>query len=162
MVFKKNEKNYVFGFCDADWATDANDRKYCTGYVFLRSGGAISWNSKRQPTVALSTTEAEYMALSAATQEAMWLKQFDDEIFGTDKMMNIFCDNQSAISLANNNGYWARCKHIDIRHHFVRQKVGDKSCVIHYVNTNENAADAFTKSLQKQKFQHCRSMFGLV
>lgn len=106
-MFSKNAKDYVFGFCDADWASDVNDRKSCTGYVFLRSGGAISWNSKRQPTVALSTTEAEYMALSSATQESMWLKQFEDEIFGSDKTMNIFCDSQSAISLANNNGYSA-------------------------------------------------------
>lgn len=162
LMFSKNAKDYVFGFCDADWASDVNDRKSCTGYVFLRSGGAISWNSKRQPTVALSTTEAEYMALSSATQESMWLKQFEDEIFGSDKTMNIFCDNQSAISLANNNGYSARCKHIDIRHHYVRQKVCDKKCVIHYVNTDQNAADALTKSLQKRKFQHCRNMFGLI
>lgn len=162
LMFKKNAKDYVFGYCDADWASDVNDRKSCTGYVFLRSGGAISWNSKRQPTVALSTTEAEYMALSAATQESMWLKQFEDEIFGSDRTMNIFCDNQSAINLANNNGYSARCKHIDIRHHYVRQKVSDKSCVIHYINTDENAADALTKSLHKQKFQHCRNMFGLI
>lgn len=162
LAFTRSANDFVIGYCDADWASDVDERKSCTGYVFMRSGAAISWNSKRQPTVALSTAEAEYMALSAAMQEAMWLKQFDDEIFNTDKPMNIFCDNQSAISLANNNGYSARCKHIDIRHHFIRQKVNDKKCIVHYVNTNDNAADAMTKSLAKQKFQHCREMFGLI
>lgn len=162
IAFKKNAKNYIFGYCDADWASNINDRRSCTGYVFLQSNGAISWNSKRQPTVALSTAEAEYMALSAATQEAMWLKHLNDEIFSIDKPMNIFCDNQSAIHLANNNGYSPRCKHIDIRHHFIRQKVEDKKCILHHVSTEQNAADALTKSLHKQKFQHCRELFGLV
>lgn len=162
LAFKKNAKNFVFGYCDADWATDIDDRKSCTGYVFMRSSGAITWNSKRQPTVALSTAEAEYMALSSATQEAMWLKQFEDEIFSIDRPINIFCDNQSAISLANNNGYSARCKHIDIRHHFIRQKVFDKKCILQHVSTEENAADAMTKSLHYKKFQHCRKLFGLV
>lgn len=158
LAFKKSDGG-AFGYCDADWASDIENRKSCTGYVFLRSSGAISWNSKQQPTVALSTAEAEYMSLSAATQKAMWLKQLENEIFQLDKPINILCDNQSAISLANNNGYSARCKHIDIRHHFVRQIVNGKKCVIHYVSTEENAADVFTKA---KKIEHCRELFGLI
>lgn len=162
LAFRKDENDYMIGYCDADWATDMDERRSCTGYIFLRSSGAISWNSKRQPTVALSTAEAEYMSLSSATQEGMWLKNSEDEFFGTDKPINILCDNQSAISLANNIGYSARCKHIDIRHHFIRQKVCEKKCTLHYVNTNENAADALTKSLHKQKFEYFRKLSGLL
>lgn len=162
LSFKRSANGFLFGHCDADWASDVNERRSCTGYVFLRSSGAVSWNSRRQPTVALSTAEAEYMALSSATQEAMWLKNLEDEIFHGDRPVNIFSDNQSAISLANNNGYSARCKHIDIRHHFVRQKVYEKKCILHYVNTNDNAADALTKNLNKQKFQSCRKLFGMI
>lgn len=76
LAFRKDENDYMIGYCDADWATDMDERRSCTGYIFLRSSGAISWNSKRQPTVALSTAEAEYMSLSSATQEGMWLKNF--------------------------------------------------------------------------------------
>lgn len=161
LAFKKSNCT-SFGYCDADWASDTDSRRSCTGYVFLRSNGAISWNSKQQPTVALSTAEAEYKGLSAATQEAMWIKQLEDEIFGLNRPINIFCDNQSAINLADNNGYSARCKHIDIRHHFVRQVVIEKKCTIHHVSTEENAADALTKALPKQKFEHCRKLFGLI
>ena len=161
LAFRRSFES-LHGFCDADWASDVENRKSCTGYVFLRSNGPVSWNSKQQPTVALSTAEAEYMSLSAATQEAMWLKQLEDEIFKSNQPIKILCDNQSAISLAENNGYSARCKHIDIRHHYVRQMVNDKNCIIKYVNTEENAADLFTKALPKQKFEHCRKMFGLI
>lgn len=162
LTFGKNANHNITGFTDADWGADVNDRKSVTGFVFTRSGGSISWCSKKQPTVALSTAEAEYMALSACTQEAMWLKQLDDEIFGTNRPMNIFCDNQSAIQIAENNGYSSRSKHIDLRHHFVREKVIDKSCILHYVNTNDNLADALTKALFKQKFAAFVEKFGLI
>lgn len=89
------------------------------------------------------------MALSSCTQEGMWLKQLDDEIFNTTEPINLLCDNQSTIQLAENIGYSAQCKHIDIRHQY-------------YVNTNENAADAFKKPLVKCKFEECRKLFGLI
>lgn len=99
LAFSKQGNHCMMGYTNADWGADVNDRKSVTSFVFIRSGGAVSWCSKKQPTVALSTAEAEYMALSACTQEAMWLKQLDDELFGTNKPIHLFCDNQ------NNNGY---------------------------------------------------------
>lgn len=80
LEFSAEGNQDMTGYCDADWASDINERRSCTGYVFILQGGAISWNCKRQATVALSTTEAKYMALSSATQEAMWLKQFKEEL----------------------------------------------------------------------------------
>lgn len=162
LAFKRNANHDIMAYTDADWGADINDRKSVTGFVFIRSGAAISWCSKKQPTVALSTAEAEYMALSACTQEAMWLKQLNDEIFDTNKSINIFSDNQSAICIAENNGYSSRSKHIDLRHHFIREKIINKSCILHYVSTDKNIADALTKALAKQKFTAFANSFGLV
>lgn len=162
LAFTKNESHKILGYSDADWGADVIDRRSVTGYVFIRSGAAISWASKKQPTVALSTAEAEYMALSACTQEAFWLKQLEDEIFEQNNAMNLMCDNQSAICIAENVGYSSRSKHIDLRHHFVREKIADGICAVHYVNTDKNIADAMTKALNKQKFAPFAKSFGLA
>ncbi|XP_055842534.1 uncharacterized protein LOC129909482 [Episyrphus balteatus] len=91
--------NNVSAFCDADWASDTDERRSVTGYTFLLNNGAISWNSKKQPTVAISTTEAEYMALAEAAQEATWLKMLQRELIpNSPDSTTIRCDNQSAIN----------------------------------------------------------------
>lgn len=93
----------IFGFCDADYASDATDRWSCTGYVFLQKG-AIRWCSKRQPTVALSTTEVEYLAMSTDVQEAEWLRQLHSDLWNdTQNNITLFCDNKSALSLGKND-----------------------------------------------------------
>jgi len=127
------------------------------------SGAAVTWNSKKQATVALSTTEAEYMAMSAATQEAMWLKNLLHEI---DKDSNqggnmIHCDNKGAMELGLNGGYRARSKYIDVRHHYVRQKIQQKLIQLQFVGTDSMVADALTKSLPVKKFQFCVKSMGL-
>jgi len=107
LEFSKDGNHQLQGYCDADWAGDLDDRHSITGHVFGMSGAAVTWNSKKQATVALSTTEAEYMAMSAASQEAMWLKNLLHEI---DKDSNrggtmIYCDNKGAMELGLNGGY---------------------------------------------------------
>lgn len=161
LCFSKDANSNLIGFCDADWANDEDERRSCTGYVFVQQGGAITWNCKRQQTVALSTTEAEYMALSAATQEAIWLKQFISEIGMSSEMTNIYCDNKSAINLSANNSYHARTKHIDVRHHFIRQKVNNKEVSIQHTPTEDMVADALTKGLFKDKHLFCAKNMGL-
>lgn len=135
LEFCRNEDPVLTGFCDADWGSDIDDRRSCTGYVFKMNGGAVSWNSKRQATVALSTTEAEYMGLSSATQEAMWLRQLRLDLLpnSSDQPIKIFCDNKSAISLSHSDGYNARTKHIDIRHHFIRNKIEEKKIQVEHI-----------------------------
>jgi hypothetical protein len=94
------------GYCDAEWAGDANDRRSTTGYAFSLGDGVVSWSSKRQPTVALSTTEAEYMAASHCTREAIWLRQLLDDVrCKYDEGTLIMCDNQGTIALARNLVY---------------------------------------------------------
>ncbi|CAF4946395.1 unnamed protein product [Pieris macdunnoughi] len=163
LVYKSNVDEEITGYSDSDWASCTEDRKSCTGYIFNFQGAAISWNSKRQQTVALSTTEAEYMALSAATQEAMWLRQLHCELWPSLKVtpITLYCDNQSAIKLTGTYSYHARSKHIDVRHHYLRNKVECGDLKIEYVGTDSMVADCLTKALPKPKHQHFLIAMGL-
>ena len=149
------------GFCDTDWAGDANDRRSTTGYAFILGDGVVSWSSKRQPTVALSTTEAEYMAASHCTREAIWLRQLMadvrcKQVGGT----LVMCDNQGAIALAKNPVHHARTKHIDVQHHFVREKVERGLIRLEYCPTEDMMADVLTKALAKERHEKLRTMMG--
>lgn len=156
-VSSKNSK--MIGFSDADWASDTDERKSTTGYVFMKSGGAITWGCRKQQTVALSTTEAEYMALSAATQEAMWLRNLNVELLNEDSSMSIFCDSQSAISLACTDIYHPRSKHIDVRHHYIREKLATGEIAVTAVASECMVADILTKGLPRPKHvQHCKDL----
>lgn len=155
ITFVKLSNPVVTGYCDADWARDLDERRSCTGYVFLKKGGAISWTSKRQSTVALSSAEAEYMSLSACSQEGLWFRQLEIDFNSsvTGDVINIFCDNKSAINLSETNGYHARTKHIDIRHHFVRLSVQQ--------NLVQMIANIFTKPLCRDKHLFCAQGLGM-
>ncbi|XP_062538037.1 uncharacterized protein LOC134206350 [Armigeres subalbatus] len=160
LVYRRNKQSIIEGFSDADWASDHDDRKSTTGYVFTAQGGAISWCCKRQQTVALSTCEAEYMALSAAVQEALWWKRLRS-LFEEEQSIMIHCDNQSAISVAKNGGYQPRTKHIDIRHHFIRDAWEKGEVRIAYISTDKQTADGLTKPLLAAKMDLCREAMGL-
>ena len=119
--------------------------------IFNLGSGAISWASKRQAVVALSSCEAEYMGQTQATKEALWLKLLLDKLLPDDtdiKTTFIFGDNQ-----ANNPQFHARTKHIGVQHHFVREKIADRSVDIRYINTRDQIADGLTKPLPKDRFQ---------
>ena len=122
LLYKRNDSDCV-GFSDADWGGDLDDRKSTSGYVFKVGGTAISWRSKKQASVALSTAEAEYIALASAAQESsLWLQQLlADLLKEPTKPMVIFEDNQSAICMAKNPQFHGRSKHIAIKHHFIRE-----------------------------------------
>ncbi|XP_031638169.1 secreted RxLR effector protein 161-like [Contarinia nasturtii] len=156
---KNNDE--IHGFVDSDWASDIDKRRSCTGYVFRFSGGAITWNSKRQSTIALSTTEAEYMAATVAAQEAIWLKQFYQEYQRCNQPIMLFCDNKGAIDIAKNDSYRARSKHIDIKHHFIREKLNEKTISLQYLSTDQMVADSLTKAVPKEKNDFCATEMGL-
>jgi hypothetical protein len=114
----------LIGYSDADWAGDTDTRRSTTGYCFTLGGGAITWRSRRQPTVALSSTEAEYMAATEATTEAVWLRGFLYDLgFGPTSATTIYEDNQATIKLSENDVNHARTKHIDVRYHYLRECV---------------------------------------
>ena len=153
----------LIGYADADWAGDHDDRHSTTGNLFLMSGGAISWLSKKQPSVALSTAEAEYMALSTATQEAVWLRRMLADLQANPKDPTVMLeDNNGAIAIAKNPVSHARTKHIDIRYHCVRESVQDGIINLTYCPTKEMAADLLTKPLPRGRFESLRMKMGLV
>ena len=121
----------------------------------------MSWTSKRQPVVALSTSEAEYIALSSATQEAVWLRRLLSELGAPVSSVTMMEDNQGAIALAKNPIAHARTKHIDIRYHYIREAVQDGLVELQYCPTKEMVADLLTKPLPKESFQRLRTSLGL-
>lgn len=151
----------LVGWCDADFAGDLDTRKSTTGYVFTISGGAVSWSSKRQPTVATSTVEAEYMAASAAAREALWLKKLVAELGQPVAAVPICCDNQGALSLLHNPVLSDRSKHIDVHHHFVRERVARGEVVFGWIPTREMTADVFTKPLSAEMHWVCCGQMGV-
>lgn len=152
----------IVAFSDADWASEIDKRRSCSGFVINMSGAAICWSSKRQPIVAMSSTEAEYIALSTTASELVWLKQFADELkLKIANNVTIFCDNQSTIKLTASDAYRPRTKHIDIRFHRIRELVDDNVIKIKFVSTNENAADSLTKAVPAEKTEFCNAAMGL-
>lgn len=155
----------LVGYSDADWAGDISTRRSTSGYVFSIGTGPISWSSKRQSTVSLSTCEAEYIGQTQATKEAVWLRNLLAEL----TYMNerdipttiIYGDNQGAIALAKNPKFHGRSKHIDIQHHYVREKVEDRTVGLKYIETSKQIADGLTKPLSKVPFLQFRKALGL-
>lgn len=162
LVYRRDGNSELTGYCDADHAGDMDDGKSTTGYVFMLSDSAISWNSRKQPTVALSTTEAEYMALSAASQEAIWLRNLHMELFECTNEVHLFCDSGSALELARNDMYHARTKHINIKFHFIRESIKNNIVRVSYINTNDQIADVLTKSLVPIKHKYFIEKFGIL
>lgn len=151
LTFKANTENLIC-FTDADWGSDANDRKSYTGYVLFMGGGPIAWESRKQSVVALSSMEAEYIALCQGTKEVCFHRGLLQELgFNESNPTTILCDNQGAQFLVKNPTVQKKSKHIDIRYHYVREKYDQKAVDIKYVTSGENAADIFTKVLGKQR-----------
>ena len=160
IVYDGNCDLILQGASDADWSGDASDRKSTTGFYYKLSdsGGAISWNCKKQNTVALSSCESEYQGMCAAVQEAIFLRQLLEDLFIPQmKPTQIAEDNQSCIKLCNNPVFHKRSKHMSTKLHYIREKVEDGSEEIFYQPTEEMAADIFTKALGKLKHEKHRN-----
>ena len=162
LIFKKTDGELTLhGYCDADFAGDVDTRRSTTGYVFPLGGAAISWSSRLQSTVAASTTEAEYMAASAAVKEGLWLRKLMMDFNKPVNTLVIMCDNQAAITLMKNHIASSRTKHIDIMYHFAREHVARKEIAFSYVSTHKMVADCLTKPLASSKLEECCSVMGL-
>lgn len=152
----------ISGFVDSDYAGDLDRRRSTTGYVFKIHGAPVSWRSMLQSTVALSTTEAEYMAVAEAVKEALWLRGLLGDLGVTQERVSLMCDSQSAIHLAKNQVHHARTKHIDVRYHFVRDVIEEGRISLAKVHTDENSADMLTKVVSGGKFQHCLDLLNIL
>ena len=155
------EERGLTGYVDADGASQEH-RRAISGYVFMVDGGAVSWSSKKQELVTLSTTEAEYVAATHAAKEAIWLRRLISEVFkSVETPTTLFCDSKSAIALAHDGHYHARTKHIDIRYHFIRYIIEAGTIKLVYCPTNDMTADVLTKALPSVKAKHFASALGL-
>eukprot|EP00253_Pinus_taeda_P027022 PITA_27022 len=140
---------------------DLDKRRSTLGYVFTLAGGAISWMSKLQNIVALSTTKAEYITASHSCKEEIWLKGLFGEFGRLQGNIKLFCDSQSAINLAKNPAYHSKSKHIPIKYHFVRQVITERGVSLEKVHTKENCADMLTKPVLLEKLRWCLASIGL-
>ncbi|CAI5479282.1 unnamed protein product [Closterium sp. Yama58-4] len=152
----------LIGYVDADHAGDSDNRRSRTGYIYrFEPIGPISWQSSKQELIALSSAEAEYIALCSATKEGLYLRKLLEEAkLAQLPSFSLFCDNQSAIRIANKSGFANRTKHIALRYFFVKDEIEKGRLELSYCPTSEMAADYLTKKLGKQKFEYCMLLTG--
>ena len=163
LFYKKGDfRGELIGYSDNDFAGDSNDRKSASGHIFFLGGMAVSWSSKKQIIVALSSCEAEYIAATSATCQAVWMSRLLGELMRNEAMKaKLLVDNQSAITLSKNPVHHNLTKHIHTRYHFVRQCVEDKKIEIEFVRSDDQLAGIFTKALGKAKFLEMRDRIGI-
>ena len=163
LLYTKNESKQCIGFSDSDWGGDPDDHKSTSGYLFEIGGTAVSWRSKKQNCVALSTAEAEYMALAATAQEAIWLRRLTSEIDESPvESTTIYEDNQSAICIAKNPPqFHGRTKHIGIKYHYTRDLINSGEIRLEYCPTEDMVADMLTKAVSQDRLNRLKQMCGM-
>jgi len=155
-------KRTLLGYADADWGGCQDTRRSTTGYLFKTFGGITSWRARRQPTVSLSTAEAEYMASADAAKQASWLRLLLADLgYPQSDPTLLYNDNMGAILLSQNPVHHDRSKHISLRHHYLREQVGDKSLSLQHIGSKDNQADLFTKNLSSDLFSNLRTAIGM-
>lgn len=152
----------LFGVVDADWGNNSIDRKSYSGFAFILAGAPISWEARKQRTIALSSTEAEYMAISEAAKEAMYMRDVLTNVGVECECVTLFNDNQGALKLAQTRNYHSRTKHIDVRHHFIRDMCEQGVISLKYLRTDRMPADVLTKGLTGSKHQECMDNLGMI
>lgn len=162
IFYRKGEKADLIGFTDSDYAGDQDDRKSTSGYVFMLGTGAVSWSSKKQTIVTLSSTEAEFVAATACVCQAIWLRRILKELqFKMERATTIFCDNNSAIKLPKNPVNHGRSKHIDVKYYFLRDLNNEGTIELQYCRSEDQLADILTKPLRFLPFQKLRRSMGI-
>ncbi|KAK0588038.1 hypothetical protein LWI29_033242 [Acer saccharum] len=151
----------LVGFSDADWAGNCDDRKSTSGGCFFLGNNLVSWFCKKQNSISLSTAEAEYIAAGSGCTQLLWMKQMLVDYGFNQGTLTLFCDNMSAINISKNPVQHSRTKHIDIRHHFIRELVENKCIVLEHVGTNDQLADLFTKPLDATRFKTLSRFIGI-
>ena len=149
LKLRKPKELRIEAFVDSDFATNKETRKSVSGNLVTIGGTLVSWRSKSQVTVALSSTEAEYVALSTVATEVQYVRMMLEEIIGTVPRSTIHEDNTGAIFMVKNSQIGERTKHIDTRHHYVKQQVENGTVEVVYINTLENPADIMTKNVKE-------------
>ena len=152
---------HLTGLVDADYASNKDNRRSTTAYMFMLNDSCICWKAQLQSVVALSTTEAEFMATTEAFKEAVWLQGILQELRQIRDKTTIFSDSQSSIHLCKNPVYHEKSKHIDIRLYWIREKIEEGTIKLEKISTDDNPADMGTKVLSVSKFRHCLNLLNL-
>lgn len=161
--FNYRGDNILYGYADADFAGDTDDRKSTSGIVFMLNGGPIHWKSKKQSSVSLSTTESEFISACDAAKDAVHLHMLLNELgFIQPQPIHIYEDNQATIKIAHNETYRGRLKHLDLRYHYIRELIEARKIDLIYCDTHNMIADILTKPLQPGPFLQVRNQLGLV
>jgi len=150
-------------YSDADWAGCDKTRRSTSGVVCKMGTGVVTWSSRKQQSVALSTTEAEIVAASEATKEIIWIQRLKGDIYGkqlSDRPV-LLCDNAGAIRLIRNPEFHRRTKHIEIRHYFVRERCEAGIMDVRHVSSEDQLADIMTKALERVAFERNRVRLGM-
>jgi hypothetical protein len=147
---------------DADWASDINDHKSTSGFIFFFAGSPISWSSKKQMSIALSSTKAKYIAAMHTTKEALWLQHLLTN-FGISSHLptTLYINNQSTIAIAHNPKFHNQTKHINIHYHFLHKKIKDNEVKLNYILTNNQITNIFMKGLVQDKHDKFFTSMGL-
>jgi hypothetical protein len=160
-VFKHAPGKGLAAYTDSDWASDPITRWSVTGYFFTLAGGPITWRSRAQTTVAHSSTEAEYMALSDCSRQVSWTRTIFLELDMQLGPIPIYAGNQGSIFIGSNPVQEIHTKHIDVKYYYVRECIADKNIVLYHVPTEDNTADIFTKNLGRLKFEKFKKQLGI-
>ncbi|KAF2892445.1 hypothetical protein ILUMI_13730 [Ignelater luminosus] len=163
-VYRRSpEASPICGFVDANWAGDTKGRKSTSGFTFKVMGNCVTWSSKKQYSVSLSSAESEFVALSLACSDACWLRNIVKDLqVVTVSKIELFEDNQAVIKASKNPEYHSKMKHIDIHHDFVREKIESGEIDVKYISAEDQEADIFTKPLPKVKFNIFVEKLGLT
>ena len=161
LCFRKGELR-LQGFADADFAKEVDHRRSTTGYVFTLGTTAVSWVSQIQKIVALSTTEVEYVVVTEASKEMIWLQGLLAKLGFRQAKNVLHSDSQSAIHLAKNSAFHSRTKHIGFRYHFVRSLLDDGVLTLEKIQGSKNPVDMLTKAVMIEKLELCSALVGLL
>jgi hypothetical protein len=153
LVFKHAPGKGLATYTDSDWTSDPITRRSVTGYFFQLAGGPITWRSRAQTTVAHSSTEAEYMALSDCSRQVSWIRTIFLELGMRLGPILVYADNQGSIFIGSNPVQEIPTKHVDVKYHYVHECIAVKKIVLYHVPTKDNTADIFTKNLGRLKFE---------
>ena len=160
--FTEEAEFKVQGYSDSDFGGDLDKKRSLSGYVFIVGGNTVSWKSSLQPVVALSTTEAEYIALTEAVKEAIWIKELLREMGFEQEKVSIWCDSQSAISLSKIKVFHERTKHVARKFHFIRDVIEEGEVEVLKIHTSRNPADMLTKCIPVHTFEAALELLKLT
>ncbi|RVW24916.1 Retrovirus-related Pol polyprotein from transposon RE1 [Vitis vinifera] len=155
LMFSKNDHVRVDGYTDADWAGNISDRKSTSGYFTFVGGNLVTWRSKKQRVVALSSAEAEFRGMAKGLCELLWLKRLLTEIgFAPKSEMNLFCDNKAAIDISHNPVQHDRTKHVEVDRHFIKYNLETNTIRFPFVKSEDQLADILTKAVSSKDFHN--------